>query len=143
MIEFTIEELTKYGLIATLTGMTVIQITPIKINPWSCIAKAIGRAINGEVIEKVENLEKELVSMRNDIDERAAKDCRVRILRFGDEVLHDKRHTKEHFDQILQDITEYDKYCESHKDFKNNMTVMTTVHIKDTYERCMEDRSFL
>ena len=92
---------------------------------------------------KVENLEKELVSMRNDIDERAAKDCRVRILRFGDEVLHDKRHTKEHFDQILQDITEYDKYCESHKDFKNNMTVMTTVHIKDTYERCMEDRSFL
>ena len=33
--------------------MTLIQITPIRIDPWSSIARAIGRAINGEVIQKV------------------------------------------------------------------------------------------
>ena len=29
-----------------LAVLTVIQIAPIKINPWSALAKAIGRAIN-------------------------------------------------------------------------------------------------
>ncbi len=143
MPEMAVSEIAKYVVGFILGGATLIQISPIKIDPWSAFARWIGRAINGEVIAKVDKLEKELISMRQDIDERAAKDCRVRILRFGDEVLHEKRHTKEHFDQILLDITEYDKYCEEHKDFKNNMTAMTTMHIKDTYERCMEDRSFL
>ena len=44
-----------------LAVLTVIQIAPIKINPWSALAKAIGRAINGEVIAKVDQLERDLV----------------------------------------------------------------------------------
>lgn len=142
-MDLAMNELLGGGAIAVIASATLIQIAPVKINPWSAFARAIGRAINGELIEKVESLEKEVQSLRDEGAERAAKDCRVRILRFGDEVLHDKRHTKEHFDQILQDITEYDKYCDTHKDFKNNMTVMTTEHIKATYEQCMEEHSFL
>ena len=40
--------------------MTLIQVTPIKFNPWSWIGRCIGRAINGEVLSKVDNLSKEL-----------------------------------------------------------------------------------
>ena len=47
-----------------LAVLTVIQIAPIKINPWSALAKAIGRAINGEVIAKVDRLETEVQAMR-------------------------------------------------------------------------------
>ena len=36
--------------------MTLIQLTPIKINPWTWLGKAIGRAINGEVLSKVDEL---------------------------------------------------------------------------------------
>ena len=32
--------------------LTLVQIAPIKVNPWTAIGKAIGRAINGDVIEK-------------------------------------------------------------------------------------------
>ena len=28
--------------------MTLIQVTPIKLDPWSTIARIIGRAINGD-----------------------------------------------------------------------------------------------
>lgn len=122
---------------------TVIEISPIKVNPWSAVARCVGRAINKEVLEKVESLEKKVESIEKSQDERAAKDGRVRILRFGDEILHDEKHSKEHFDHILQDITEYEKYCHEHPDFKNDMTVITTARIKATYEQCLKEHSFL
>ena len=131
------------AIIALLAGTTLIQIAPIKINPWSWVAKAIGRAINAEVIEKVDKLEADLVNLKYNTEEQAAKECRVRILRFGDEVRHGVHHSKEHFDQILLDITDYDNYCKEHPEFKNNMTVITTSHIMTKYEKCLEEDSFL
>lgn len=43
------EVLTGGGII--LVAMTLIQIAPIKLDPWSAVARAIGRAINKDVIE--------------------------------------------------------------------------------------------
>lgn len=143
MIDLTIGELLKGGAIAVIAGATLIQITPIKINPWTWLAKIIGRAINSEVIEKVDSLEKKVDKLERDTGEQAAKDCRVRILHFGDEILHGVKHSKEHFDQILLDITEYEQYCDDHPDFKNNMTALTTKRIKATYEECHAEHSFL
>ena len=37
-------------------GKTLIQIAPIKVNPWSSIAKAVGRAINSDVLEELKGL---------------------------------------------------------------------------------------
>lgn len=69
--------------------------------------------------------------------------CRSRILRFNDELLHGVKHTKDHFDSILLDLTFYEKYCESHETFENHVTTSAIQNIKTTYLRCMEDRSFL
>lgn len=124
--------------LALVAGTTLIQISPIKVNPWSWIAKAIGRAINAEVMQKMNKLEKDLEKQKDYSEEQAAKGCRIRILRFGDEILHGVHHSKEHFDQILLDVTEYENYCREHPDFKNNVTVMTTSRIKATYQYCLE-----
>lgn len=130
-------------ILALVAGTTLIQISPIKVNPWSWIAKAIGRAINAEVIQRMDKLEKDLKQQKDYAEEQAAKGCRIRILRFGDEILHDVHHSKEHFDQILLDVTEYENYCRDHPEFKNNVTVMTTSRIMSTYEDCLENHSFL
>lgn len=131
------------GIIAFLGGMTLIQIAPIKINPWTWVAKAIGRAINAEVIDKVGKMEKDIQNLKQSTEEHEAKSARVRILRFGDEILHDVKHSQEHFNQVLLDITEYEEYCEKHPDFRNNVTCITTKRIKETYEKCLMDNSFL
>lgn len=126
-----------------LASLTLIQVAPVKINPWSAIARAIGRAINGEVIAKVGKLERELVAMKEAQEERDAISCRSRILHFGDETLHGVHHTKEHFDQILRDITSYERYCDDHPHFENNTTVLTSERIKDIYKVCLEKDDFL
>ena len=135
-------ELAKLALLTLLGGATLVQITPIKINPWTWLARKIGRAINGEVIDRVDTLAATVERNQEIADERAAKDSRIRILRFGDELLHDRRHSKEHFDQILQDITEYEHYCETHPKFKNNMTRLTTQKIMEAYSEVWDSHDF-
>ena len=125
-----------------LSLSVVIEISPIKLNPWTHIAKWIGKAINGEVMEKVDALNKDLQDLKHTTDERNAKLLRSHILTFGDEILHDQKHSKERFDQILQDITEYERYCHEHPEFKYNMTRLSTKRIQTVYEQCMIDGSF-
>lgn len=138
-----LEEILLGGGGVLLVAMTLIQVAPIKVNPWSAIAKAIGRAINGEVIAKVDQLERDLEAMKAAQEERDAISCRSRILHFGDETIHGVRHTKEHFDQILRDITSYERYCDDHPHFENNTTVLTSQRIKDIYEDCLAKADFL
>lgn len=138
-----IKELLTSGGGVLLILLTLIQIAPVKINPWSWLAKNIGKAINGEVVEKVDNLSTDIRNLRDECEEREATACRTRILRFGDEILHDVRHSKEHFDQILIDITAYENYCASHPDFRNNVAVATIRRINQVYARCISDNDFL
>jgi len=131
------------AVVGAFATLTVLQVAPIKINPWTWIARAIGRAINAEVIDKVGKLESEVQSIKKNTEEHEAKSARVRILRFGDEILHDVKHSQEHFNQVLLDITEYEEYCSKHPEFRNNVTGITTKRIMETYERCLKDNNFL
>lgn len=142
VIEF-LKQLCLYGGSGLLALMTFIQISPIKINPWSWLGKMIGRSINGEVIEKVNALSEDVKNNKADDDEQWATLSRSHILRFGDELLHGVNHSKEHFDQILLDITKYEKYCNEHKDYLNDKACATINHIKKTYQKYLEENSFL
>lgn len=86
------------------------------------------------------------VSLEQMADAEGVKDAqaaRRRILRFNDELLRNLDHSKEYFDDILEDVKTYDDYCEEHRDFTNGKTVMATKNIRRCYENCMEKHSFL
>lgn len=123
--------------------LSLIQVSKIQVNPWSWIAKKIGRAINGEVIEKVDRLEEDVTALRAECEEREATTCRTRILRFGDEMLHKEKHSKDHFDQVLLDITFYEAYCLDHPKFRNNIAAATISMIKNVYQERLDKCDFL
>ena len=145
-----IAEILGSGAGALIIILTFIQITPIKINPWSWIARNIGQAMNKDVMDKVEKLEDKIGDLEKKIDaehdsmgEYKARQSRGRILRFGDEIRNEQLHTKEHFDDILMDIDEYERYCESHKEFRNGISVQTINYIRKVYEKRLEKNDFL
>ena len=88
---------------ALLLFLTLVQITPIKVNPWSAVGKiigngmrAIGKSMNKDVMDKLESVQKELKDLgekHNKLERRMDKDdadeCRTRILRFADELRRD------------------------------------------------------
>ena len=113
----SIQELIASGGGVLLVVMSLVEIAPVKVSPWSWVAKKIGQAVNADLAAKVDSLgskveamENGLASMQAGVDEQNAICCRVRILRFGDEVLHGVFHSKDHFDQVLSDITTYENY---------------------------------
>lgn len=129
--------------IVAVAGSTLIQISPIQINPWSALAKWIGCAINKEMMDDVKDMRKTLERHITVDDERYAKSSRMRILRFNDEILQQKQHTKEHFDEILDDITEYEKYCKEHPDYINNKAVLAIKNVEHVYQECLAKNKFL
>lgn len=139
----TLKEIGLYGGGVTVLLLTLVQISPIKINPWSWLGRCIGRAINGEVLEKVEALSEDVKNNKEDDDEQWASLSRSHILRFGDELLHGVSHSKEHFDQILLDISKYESYCKTHPKYLNNIATATIKQIKKTYQKCLEENKFL
>ena len=146
----SIQELIASGGGVLLVVMSLVEIAPVKVSPWSWVAKKIGQAVNADLAAKVDSLgskveamENGLASMQARVDEQNTICCRVRILRFGDEVLHGVFHSKDHFDQVLSDITTYENYCDTHKDFKNNMTALTCKRIKEVYDERLEKNDFL
>ena len=140
--EMTVGELAGYIALFIAGAAAVVEKTSKTWKPLTKLARSIGRAINGEVLEEVEKLKKDIKDMKDTEDVRNAKAARARVLRFGDELLHDVHHSKEHFDDILQDITEYKKYCDEHPEFENDRMQITAQTIKDTYKLCFKEHRF-
>ena len=95
------------------------------------------------VFEAIEKLTEKVDDLAAKSDERNAVNMRVRILRFRDEMLAGNNHTHDSFQQVLNDIDDYEKYCDKHPDFRNNQTLATIQHIKDNYRERLEKHDFL
>jgi len=91
----------------------------------------------------IDGLKTSIQQMRESESVKDAQAARRRILRFNDELLRSIDHSKEYFDDILEDIKIYNRYCDEHKDFANGKTVMAKKNIEHCYEQCMEKHSFL
>lgn len=119
------------GIIGALTGTGVMSVVLALIQrKW-------------QKDDKLDEISKKLDVHCKEDTERYVKQCRTRILRFNDEVIRGVHHSKEHFGDVLDDITEYTRYCENNKDFKNEKAVMAIANVKRVYALCEENNSFL
>lgn len=145
-----LEEILLGGGSAMLVAMTLIQISPIKLDPWSAIARAIGRAINKEVLAKLGEMEETQADTRRILDdhikvddERAADTHRTRILQFNNELLRDIPHTREEFIEILAEIDYYERFCKAHPDYQNNRATHAVANISRVYDDRLIKHDFL
>ena len=80
--------------------------------------------------------------INNKIDQRTAVGCRIRILKFMDEIIEGWEHSKDSYNQIMQDITHYHQYCEEHPQFLNHQTDATIERLKKDYEQRLATNDF-
>ena len=123
--------------------LTLIQLAPIQVNPWSATARWIGKAINGEVLGKLGKLEKQLDEHIDTDDKRDADSHRLEILRFNNELLRSVGHTKEEFIEVLAEIDAYEKFCTDHPDYPNNRAVLAIENIQENYKERLKKHDFL
>jgi hypothetical protein len=129
------------GLLVILVGM--IKIPKVELNIWNWIGRTIGSSINKEVMDQVKDLSTKVDSIETNAELERVRYARQRILRFNDEILCNQKHSKEHFDEVLDDIDVYEDYCATHENYENNKAVLAIKTIKKTYDKCMENHNFL
>ena len=78
-----------------------------------------------------------------DYEAAKAASQRYRILRFYDEVVSKQKHSESHFEDILDDIDEYEIYCKAHPKFKNNRGHAAMEYIKQIYDDVKAKGGFL
>jgi len=128
---------------AAIVLMTLVQVAPIKINPWSWLAKIFGRAANEEVTRELNEIKQKLDNHIETDDRRSADAHRTRILHFNNELLRSINHTKEEFIEVLAEIDAYEAYCDTHQDYPNNRAVLAIENIRENYKNRLQKHDFL
>lgn len=95
-----------------LISMTIIQIAPIKINPWDFLLGWIGDRLNSHIIKKVDSLDAKLTEHVEESRDSSIKRKRARILQFVEDGMGGKCYTKETFDFMITECDEYEEYIE-------------------------------
>lgn len=139
----TIHDLLTEGGGALLVLTSLLQISPIPINPWTAAARALGRAINGELYKKLDSVASLLDAHISQDEADAADRKRSRILHFNGEILRRIDHTEEEFIDVLKDIDDYRSYCKTHKDYQNSRAVHTIANIERVYDERLLKNDFL
>lgn len=121
--------------------MTLVQIAPLKINPWSAIGRAIGKVLNKDVLNKLDKMEETQTQTIHRLDkhiriddERNADWHRARILQFNTELLRKLPHTDEDFHEMLYNIDSYERYCTEHPEYPNSRAIHAIKHIESVYD---------
>lgn len=166
------ETLTWLAGVVAVVLTTLVQGLSKKFKPWSWLARKFGEAMNASMNEKFDALDKKIIDHEKLADQRyqelkkqdevhyqelkkrneeqdektqhqLALDARRRILRASDEIRQGIKHSEEFFNDVLDDMTLYDNYCEDHPKFKNHRAVSAEETIRKAQRHCIDNNDFL
>lgn len=112
-----------------------VEISPVKINPISCILGWIGEKIYGSVKESIAALDRK-------IDDNEIDCLRREILDFANSCRNKGKHTQDEFRNVISMNKKY------HEILKRRSTCNGVVdedfrYIQNVYNKCSEENSFL
>lgn len=138
------------NIVIVLVGLSaLIQITPIKINPWTTLFKWIGNKANEDLRKEVDGVNKKLDTLSKDVDDLSKqrkedeKDrIRWEILDFANSCRNGRRHTKDEYLHIIELNDKYKKLLKETGD-KNGVFEVEYEYIKGLYKERQEKNDFL
>lgn len=139
----TIQEILGGGAFSVLVLLSLVQISPIKVNPWSWLARRLGRAINADMAQELEEIKKKLDDHVTKDAWRTADAHRSKILHFNNELLREIAHTKEEFVEALAEIDAYEEFCRINPDYPNNRAILAIENIRGSYMERLKKHDFL
>lgn len=119
-----------------------IQITPIKINPWSSLFNWIGKLITADTRKDIDDLKKMVYSQREIMNENEMDRIRWEVLDFANSCRNNRRHTKDEFQHIIALNNKYKKLLQKTGE-KNGVFELEYEYIQRLYKKCQEDNDFL
>lgn len=121
-------------------AVTVIIAVIASSGVWTLIQFLISR--KDKTAEKLDNIMAAIKEVSERVDTNSATLARTHILRFDDELTNGIHHSREYFQQTLEDVDTYERFCAAHPNYKNNTCTLAIEHIKRVYAELQDKRAF-
>ena len=108
---------------------------------WGLVQFLVNR--KDKTAEKIDKIMEVVLEVSERVDNNSATNARTRILRFDDELINGVHHSKEYFQQTLEEIDTYEQYCTKHPNYKNNACILAIEHIRRVYIRLLDEGGFI
>ena len=133
-----------------ITGvLTLIQIAPIKIDPWTWLLSWIGSKLNAEDRKAIQELSKEVAEvkmevtdMKHEIEYDKATEKRWHILDFVNSCRNKRRHTREEWNHVISELKEYEEWTEQ-KNIPNGVIEEDGKYLRQLFQECNRNNDFL
>ena len=119
-------ELAGWAVVLLILLLSLIQIAPVKLNPWDNILGWIGKKTQGEMRKQIADLQKQVTDIW-------ISSHRQSILTFARECRADIDLDAEEWNHILSIADEYEVYCNTHA-VSNGVVKADTRYIRDLYQ---------
>jgi hypothetical protein len=106
--------------------LSLIQISPLKLNPWDKLLGWFGKKLNGATEKRLETVEKQIRDMW-------INNHRQTVLTFARECRDDIEHSSDEWTNVLNVAEEYEKYVIENK-ITNGIITQDTVYLRKLYQ---------
>ncbi len=148
LLEWLRDLLTNPGVVV-FGAVTLIEIVPIKINPWKSLLKWIGNVINAEdrksiqeIKDGLDKVDKTVEEMKREREEDKAKEKRWHILDFINSCRHGRTHTREEWNHTLSELAEYEQFTQD-KRIPNGVIDEGAKYLRELYRENNRTNNFL
>ena len=121
------------GLLTTLI-VGIFDLLKKKMDKKSGVAKDLAD-IKKEVQDSNIEIKAEVKKVKKDLEIHIAKSERNKILTFNNDLIQGSRKTFEQFNEILDSIDYYEKYCKEN-DIQNDKINLAVEYIHEVYKQC-------
>lgn len=122
--------------------ITLIEVVPIKINPWHALFKWIGKAINGDLQTQVTEIRREVTDLKKDCELKNADDMRWEILNFVNTCRQGTLHSKDEWRHVMDQLAKYEDYTEA-KGISNGVIEEDSKYLRELYHDRNSDNDFI
>ena len=123
-------------------AITLIEIAPIKINPWAALFKWIGNIINGDIRKQITEMKDDLTELKKDFESKKAEDMRWEILNFANSCRRGVEHGKDAWRHAMSQLAEYESYTEK-KGITNGVIEEDAHYLRELYQERNRKNDFL
>lgn len=129
----------KTGIALALVGiLSLIQIAPIKVNPWDSMLGWVGSKINAGIKGQLEAVRLQADSQQEEFREFWIDYQREAILRFSRECSQEIPHSREEWNHILDIIKRYESFCAKH-DIANGVIEENSSYLRDLHKQLLQE----
>ena len=123
-------------------AITLIEIAPIKINPWATLFNWIGKMINGDIQTEIKEMKDDLTELKKDFESKKAEDMRWEILNFANSCRRGVEHGKDAWRHTMSQLAEYESYTEK-KHITNGVIEEDAHYLRELYQERNRKNDFL